>query len=88
MAAARDRCGLTPGERLGAGEAHRLFTGGAAAAVGEHRSIAPGAPADLVVLDRDPVDSDPDGLRAARVIVTFVDGSRVPVPAGITTWKG
>lgn len=88
MAAARDRCGLTPDERLEAGEAHHLFTGGAAAAVGERRGIAPGAGADLVVLDRDPVDSSPDGLRAARVIATFVDGARVPVPAGITTWKG
>jgi len=87
MAAARDRCGLTPAERLTAPEAYDLFTIGSATAIGETRSLQPGEPADLVVLDRDPIEATPDGLRAARVMATFVEGSPVEVPAGTTAWQ-
>jgi len=87
MAAARDRCGLTPDERLTAGEAHDLFTIDSAAAIGETRLLQQGERADLVVLDRDPIDTSPDGLRQARVLATFVEGSPVDVPPGTIAWQ-
>jgi predicted amidohydrolase YtcJ len=87
MAAARDRCGLTPAERLTAGEAYDLFTIDSATAIGETRLLQPGERADLVVLDRDPIETGADGLRAARVLATFVEGSPVEVPDGMTAWQ-
>jgi len=87
MAAARDRCGLTPAERLTALEAYDLFTTGSARAIGETRSLQQGEPADLVVLEGDPIQASPDGLRTARVLATFVDGSPVDVPDGVTAWQ-
>jgi predicted amidohydrolase YtcJ len=39
--------------------------------------IAPGARADLVVLDRDPFQNPPDEIAAARVRATYVDGHPV-----------
>ena len=39
--------------------------------------IAPGAVADLVVLDRDPFAADPEEIGAARVVSTWVDGVSV-----------
>jgi predicted amidohydrolase YtcJ len=88
IAAARDRSGLTPGERLDAAEAHELFTSWSARAIGETRSLEPGSPGDLVVVDRDPVSSDPGGLRSARVLATFVDGDPVDPPRGLEAWPG
>jgi hypothetical protein len=88
MAAARDRCGLAPEERLDAGDAYRLFTDWSAAAIGESRSIEPGATADLVVLDRHPVDTPPEGLREAKVLATYVEGDRVDVGSVDRTWPG
>ncbi len=87
MAAARDRCGLTPAERLTAGEAYDLFTVDSATAIGETRMLQPDEPADLVVLDRDPIEIEPDGLRAARVLATFVEGFPVEVPDGTIAWQ-
>lgn len=39
--------------------------------------LSPGAPADLVVLDRDPFDGPPEQVGATRVVSTWIDG--VPV---------
>jgi predicted amidohydrolase YtcJ len=39
--------------------------------------LAPGAVADLVVLDRDPFAAPPDQIGATRVVSTWIDG--VPV---------
>lgn len=39
--------------------------------------VAPGAAADLVVLDRDPFAGEPDQVGAARVVSTWVDGVAV-----------
>jgi hypothetical protein len=85
MAAARDRCGLVPEQALPAGAAHDLFTSGAAAAIGESRSLEPGSAADLVVIDGDPIRLAADGLRDARVVATYVDGSPVRFPQ-IAPW--
>ncbi len=87
MAAARDRCGLVPDQVLTAEAAGDLFTTGAATAIGEERSLAPGAAADLIVLDRDPIRSTPDGLREARVTATYEEGSPVGFPQ-ISPWPG
>ena len=42
----------------------------------EAGTVAPGAVADLVVLDRDPF-LDPDSIGAAQVVSTWVDGEVV-----------
>jgi predicted amidohydrolase YtcJ len=88
MAAARDRLGFVPAESLSAIEAFRLFTDGAAAAIGEKAELAVGAPADFTVLDVDPIAATPEELRGANVVSTWVDGVEVQVPNGITTWQG
>lgn len=87
MAAARDRCGLTPTQGLSATEALGLFTGDAATAIGETRTMVPGGAADLVVLDRDPLQASPDSLRDARVHATYVSGTPVVFPP-ISAWPG
>jgi predicted amidohydrolase YtcJ len=37
-------------------------------------SISPGKLADLVVLDADPCQVEPEAIRAIRVVLTVVDG--------------
>jgi len=84
IAAARVRrtaAGATLGaaERLGARAALRLFTTGAAFALGADRlgMLAPGGPADLVVVEPDPLRAPPDEVADARVRLTLVAGERV-----------
>jgi len=84
IAAARARrtaAGVTLGaaERLGARAALRLFTTGAAFALGADRlgMLAPGGPADLVVVEPDPLRAPPDEVADARVRLTLVAGERV-----------
>lgn len=89
MAAARDRAGLPPRrEELSGAQALALFTDDAARAIGEPEPLAIGSPADFVVLDRDPVQASPDGLRRAKVLTTWIDGQAVPFPDDPVTWKG
>lgn len=80
MALARDRAGVMPGEGLLPDRALSLFTDGAAAALGEQLPLSPGSPADLLVVDRDPVASDPDQLRGTVVHETWVRGKHVAAP--------
>jgi predicted amidohydrolase YtcJ len=87
MAVARDRAGIVPAEGLGAEDALALFTDWAAEAMGEPPPLTEGSPADLVVLDRDPVDASPDGLRDATVIATYVDGDVVDIPPDGVVWR-
>jgi predicted amidohydrolase YtcJ len=79
MALARDRAGVTRSEGLLPDRALSLFTDGAAAALGEPLPLSPDSPADIVVIDRDPVASDPDQLRGTVVFETWVHGERVVV---------
>src|SRR5439155_5911466 len=79
IAAARSRrpaAGATLGaaERLGAGAALRLFTAGAAAALGAGAlgRLVVGGPADLVVVDRDPLRAAPDEVAETHVCLTLV----------------
>lgn len=87
MAAARDRCGLVPGEGLDPGEALRLFTADAAAAIGEDARLAPGSPATFTILGGDPVTATPDDLRTMEVCEVWVNGDEVVIPPGTTVWK-
>ncbi len=88
MAVARDRAGMVPDEGLAAADALALFTDWAAAALREPAPLAPGSPADFVVLDRDPVTASPDELRRAAVLATWVDGQEVDVPDDHEVWPG
>ena len=84
IAAARARrtaAGATLGaaERLDAAAALRLFTTGAAFALDADGlgTLAPGGPADLVVVEPDPLRAPPDEVADARVRLTLVAGERV-----------
>ena len=81
MALARDRAGVMPSEGLLPDRALALFTDGAAAALGEALPLSPGSPADLVIVDRDPVTCDPDQLRETVVYETWARGERVDIGA-------
>lgn len=77
MALARDRAGVMLAEGLLPDRALSLFTDGAAAALREPLPLAPTSPADVIVVDRDPVTIDPDDLRETIVYETWVRGERV-----------
>ncbi len=69
-----------PDERVGRTLSLRLHTMGArrlGPAPELAGSLEPGAPADLAVLDRDPVDVDADELLKTEVLGTWVGGRRV-----------
>ena len=83
IAAARSRCTsdgrvLGASERLGAAAALDLFTGGAAFALRADSlgRLVPGAPADVVVVDPDPLAAPPDEVADTRVRLTLVGGER------------
>ena len=59
MAAARHRAGIVPEEALSPDAALALFTDGASRACGLPPPLQPGSPADLVVFDSDPVETEP-----------------------------
>ena len=67
-------------ERVSVLDALRAVTAHAAAQYGETGCkgvIAPGARADLVLLDRDPLTVEPEALRSLQVLETYKDGLRV-----------
>ena len=86
MALARDRASITPAERVDPAAALRMFTDGGAAALGESPPLTVGSPADFVVVDRDPLQTTPDELRATVVVATFVDGVEVAVDRAQSVW--
>jgi hypothetical protein len=86
MALARDRAGLTPRESLDPRAALRLFTGGGAVALGEPPPLSAGAPADFIVVDRDPLTVTPDELRETKVLATVVGGIEVPADPAAQHW--
>ena len=65
-------------ERLDAATALALFTTGAAFALRADRlgRLVPGGPADLVVVDPDPLRAPPDEVAATEVRLTLVAGER------------
>jgi len=71
---------LGPAERLAARDALELYTASAAYAM--HRedeigSLEPGKLADFTVLDRSPLQADPEQITDIRVLATVVDGTPV-----------
>jgi predicted amidohydrolase YtcJ len=71
---------LGPAERLAARDALDLYTTQAAFAMHREReigSLEPGKRADFVVLDRNPLRTDPERITDIRVLATVLDG--VPV---------
>jgi len=75
----RDGRLLGASERLGAAAALDLFTSGAAFALRADMlgRLAPGAPADVVIVDPDPLAAPPDEVADTRVGLTLIGGERV-----------
>jgi predicted amidohydrolase YtcJ len=88
LAAAVDRGGIVPGERLTVGESLSMFTSGAAAAMGQPDPLAVGSPAHLTVVADDVERMDAAALRNADVLMTFVEGETPPLPVGAVDWQG
>jgi predicted amidohydrolase YtcJ len=68
---------LGPGERLATADALALYTTEAAFAMHRERdigSLEPGKLADFVVLDRSPLDAEPERIADIRVLATVVGG--------------
>ncbi len=86
MAAAMDRHGLTPRQRLSGSEALDLFTSGGAAALREPQPLTVGSPADIVVVDVDPTTARPEDIHDASVLDTYLDGEPVEVDRSLPTW--
>ena len=71
---------LGPGERLAARDALALYTTEAAFAMHRERdigSLEPGKLADFVILDRNPLDTEPGQIADIRVLATVVGGQPV-----------
>jgi len=86
MALARDRAGLVPAESLTADRALAMYTTGAASVLGEPGPLEVGSPADLIVVDHDPLSVSADDLRQTQVLATFVDGAEVEVDRSLPLW--
>ncbi|MGI9529073.1 MAG: amidohydrolase [Acidimicrobiia bacterium] len=86
MAAAVDRHGISPAEALSPTDALGMFTSGAARAIREPEPLAPGNPADLVVLDTNIIEATPDQIRNAEILNTYVDGHAVALDPTLPTW--
>lgn len=74
IAAARHRYGVVESEGLTAGQALDLFTSGAAHALRAPRPLDIGSPANLTVLEDDPMTTSPGSLPSLRIADTWVDG--------------
>ena len=71
---------LGPGEQLAVRDALALYTTEAAFAMHRERdigSLEPGKLADFVVLDRSPLDTEPERITDIRVLATVVGGQSV-----------
>ena len=79
---------LGPAERLAARDALDLYTTQAAFAMHREReigSLEPGKRADFVVLDRNPLSTDPERITDIGVLATVLDGVPVYQSAAIFT---
>jgi hypothetical protein len=77
MAAARHRAGIVPEEALSPDAALALFTEDASRASGLPPPLQPGSPADMVVLDSDPVETESLLVEQIGVRATYMDGVEV-----------
>ena len=67
-------------ERVSLEQAFKVYTSNAAYASGEEKikgTLAPGKLADMVVLDRDPWETDPDQIAGIGIKMTIVNGNIV-----------
>jgi hypothetical protein len=87
MAAAMDRYGIVPEQRLTGTEALAMFTSGAAKALREPEPLSIGSPADIVVIDADPTTATSQQIRGAQVLETFVGGIAVEVDRTLSVWR-
>ena len=76
---ASGRRNLGPGQAVGAEEALRMWTVDAARVLGweDIGTLAPGARADVAIVDRSPLTTDPDSLAETRVLRTLLAGDVV-----------
>ncbi|MDH3500789.1 MAG: amidohydrolase [Acidimicrobiia bacterium] len=86
IALARDRAGVVPDQGLDAEASLALFTSGGAAALGEPMPLAVGSPADVIVVDRDPVAATATEVRHTRVHHVFVGGEEIAVDPTLPNW--
>lgn len=69
--------GWTPAERIPIADALAAYTAGVAhQAFSDGGALIPGAPADFVVLDRDPRTVEPHDLRTIQTCATYIAGRR------------
>ena len=72
--------GFSPEESLTVAQALQLYTcKGAYVNYAENRvgSLSPGKFADIIVLDENPLEIDPKGLKDIHVNMTFINGKEV-----------
>lgn len=86
MAAAVDRHGISPTEALTQAEALTMFTTGAATSLHEPEPLGLGSPADLAVLDTDPLNAPPQEIHDTTVLATYVDGDAIAVDSDLPAW--
>lgn len=86
IASAIDRA-IVPDEALTNREAWDMFTTSAASALREPAPLSVGSPADLIVLDGDPLTVDAARLRALDITTAYRGGVEQAPPPG-PTWKG
>jgi predicted amidohydrolase YtcJ len=87
MAATRTRHEMVPGETIDASAALAMYTSGGADLLGEPTPLVTGSPADFVVVDRDPVAVDSDGLTGTLVHRTYVSGTEVALDPELDVWQ-
>lgn len=88
MAVARDRAGIEPTEGLSASEALGLFTDAVSQAAGVDAPLSAGAPANLTLLDLDPVEAEAASVRNAEVVSTWIDGEPQVFDSSTPSWVG
>jgi predicted amidohydrolase YtcJ len=86
MAAAMDRHGIAPEQRLTGLQALEMFTSGGATAVREPTPLAVGSPADIAIVDIDLSTASSQAVHDATVIDTYIGGVAVEVDRSLPTW--
>lgn len=86
MASAMDRHSIATDERVTGADALAMFTTGAAKALREPAPLSAGSPADIVVLDTNPITATASEIRNARILDTYVDGVVVDVDRSLPVW--
>ena len=86
MAAAVDRHGISEAEALRPSEALDLFTSGSAAALRELPPLGVGAPADVVVVDRNITTASAESIHDTAILATYVGGVAIEREPDQPSW--